>query len=1151
MASLADFGKRFCRRVILELPDDLEAMECEDALGVLRHHVPRLIDRIARHTGMRQPAYARRALFGIPGSPPYSRLRSVEGHIPFHFAKNVVEGRTARAFDDYSRAKESDVVSERDGGRVQEIEAGINETRIDKAGINGAAKDAYLSNHGGPGGGPADGWTNLRAPSDWDTIETFERDRRVNPEGKPPGVSIFYDRAPLLFDQLGSQPACPAGLRKVIRKEQARVAIGRPLSERKIRDGVRWTDERAFETYAWIKSQPQWPEPTNKDGRPARVSEGRAVQTHLAGEGEYHADLDKAARGRIRAGMIDVVQRQLNPASEAEEGWFVPMTICDHAASGLNDPLNDHFHWLTGTRRARYAKDGALEFEQNKVNAITRDGWIDVMREELARLTNVELTAVGADVRFHPGTLEEMGIDAIAQKKMHGSRTVLERAGVTTELGLSNDTEAWRRAFAAAAHDHDAALVTINRDLPPTDLRQQTARKATIAAADLRHEAAQIQILINMSRSRSVRTLQFAAEYAAEACTPRAAQGWRMRGDEAEHHLAALDVELTAERDGVADRLLRAKALEVDAAELLAAPRREEPIRLSDRATAVRAADPHRAVDIIARAPLFIDEADHRLFVDPRDDPDGLVTGVNLSGVQRRLVGVRAAQQRELAQVQAFARRHGTEALFDDACETHSAWFQGAAAKWRDAPVMRRYIAEREAQVMMDWKRDVRVRDVQQHRRGGRHFNVEGAAELPSLADIPFLGDLANDDGHDGETLSPGERSAPVIVAAPLRAKPAVTPAAQLPPAIVWSDVERRHRDLHFWRQGREQQRTMQAVAKALTDRVGEGHAITPYAARLIRKIGEGFDPASVPVKVGPFGRNLDQRDAGEIAVLSRDPGFRAHMDGARRRDAGVGDRILCDPTDMTGPNFLGRVRLVQDRLYFGPTAPGQAGPLKTPLEWAEQTVALVIERQLPLTRQDGLVGIHDPDVLRLSCYNYLGLLHPTAQHALHAHFRIQVEEERGMLAKVRTGDLKLDVGTVRDRLSRDVKTHVRLIGGKAEEQAFFARRQSDTAFYFRCREAAAGVPDDIPTLRSEHAVVRAWLAARADGADQPVLDLLERAVRRMADEVVTVGMADADVRALTQLLAPPAPAHNRRTTRRVGPRDRIPLHPGRSGPSR
>ena len=1150
MVSLAGFGKRFCRRVIRDLPEDLEAIECEDPLGVLRHHVPRLVDGIARHTGKRQPAYARRALFDIPGSPPHTRLRSPEGYIPFHFAKNVVEGRTAHAFDDYAQGKGNEVVQEPDAGRVQEIEADIDRASIDRVGIDGAAKHAYLRDHGGPGGGPADGWTNLKNPSDWDTIEAFERDRRVNPDGNPPGISIFYDRAPALFDQLVADPACPAGLRKVIGKEQARVAAGRPLTDRKTQEGVRWTDERAFTTYAWIKSQSGWPEHSDKKTRPVRVSEGRAVQTHLAGEGEYHAALDKAARARIRAGMIDIVQRQRNAASETADGWFLPMTICDHAASGLNDPLNDHFHWLIGTRRARYAQDGELEFEQTKVHAITRDGWIDTLREELARLTNIELAAIGADVRYHPGTLEEMGIHAVAQQKMHGRRTVLERAGVSTERGLSNDTEGWRRKFAAAGHEHEAALAAIDRDLPPADLHHKAAREARIAAADLRHEAAQIQILIDMSRSRPVRTLQFAPEYAAEASNPRAAQGWRARGQEAERYLAALDVELTAERDGIAGRLTRAQALEAEAAALLAPARRASAVPSPEKAPVASPADPHRAVDIIARAPLFINEADGRLFVDRRDDPDGLVAGVDLSGVHRRLVGIRASQQRELAQVQAFARRHGVEALSDDTCETHSAWFQSAIAKWRGAPVMQRYLAPRERQVMVGREHDARTRDTQQHRRADRHRGIDAMADLRSLANIPFLGDLADVGGRD-ETVSPRKEAAPVITAAPTQPTSVVPPAAPQSPAIVWSEVEQRHRDYLVWRQERERQRTLVAVARALTDRVGEHHATTPYAARLIRKVESGFDPAGVSSKVSPSGLTLDQRDAGEIALLSRDPGFRVWMDAARQRNATSGHRTRGDMPATTGPNFLGRVGLVRDRLYFGPTSSDQTGPLRTPLEWAEQTVALVLEHQMPLTRQDGLVGIHNAEVLRLSHHNYLGLLHPTVQHALDARFRIQAEEERGMLAKVRTGELKIEVEITRDRLSHAVSTHVRLLDGAAEERAFFARRQHDGMFYFRCREAAAGIPDDNPTLRSGHAAVRAWLVAREDGAVQPVLDLLAQAVRKIRSDVVTPGMVDADARALTQLLAPAAPAYPRGTRRRGRPGASIPLQPGRPGPLR
>ena len=1152
MVSLLGFQKRFCSRVIRDLPADLEATKCEDPLGILRHHVPRLIDRIARDGGERRPAYTHRASFAIPGSPASSRLRSSEGHIPFHFAKNVVEGRTAQGFDAYARGK-GRAVEPVEQGSAQEIEAGID----------GAAKDAYLRGHGGRDGAPADGWTNLEDPSHWDAIEAFERDRRPNPDGNPPGISIFYDRAPQLFDDIARLPDCPAGLCRLIGKEQARVATGRALSDRKARDGVRWIDKRAFDIYAWIKTQPHWPDRVDKDTRPVRVSGGRAVQTHLAGEGEYHAALEQAARARIRAGMIDLVQRQRNPGRNPDAGWFVPMTICDHVPDGLNDPLNDHFHWLIGTRRARYTGDGDLEFEPNKVNAITRDGWIDTMREELARLTNVELAAIGADVRYHPGTLAEMGIDAPAQQKMHGRRTVIERAGISTERGLSNDTEAWRRAFAAAAADHDAALATIDRDLSAADVRLEPARTARIEAADLRHEAAQIAILIDMSRSRSERTIRFAPEYAARASSPRAVTGWLTRGGEAERHLQALDAELKSERDGVTDRLARAERMEAEETALLAGgaaakvARQDDIARASDDTIVPRAADTHRAVDIIARAPLFIDDIDGRLVVAPRDDPDALVLGVDLAGVQRRLAGIRAAQQRELAQVQAFARRHGANAVFDEACDTHSPWFQGTLRKWRDTPVMQRYLAEREAFFADGRRADAGERQIHRGRRTEGFGDVADLDDLPSLAELPFLADLA---GNAGRAPDHGELRDEPDSADPAKATPASTPPARdltpvplLPPTptLVWNEWEQQHRSLVAWRDQRDRQDTARAIARALTDRVGDGRAITPYAARLIEKVGKGFDPAKVHDRPGIHGRSLDQRDAAEIAVLSRDPGFRAHLDAARRQDVAVARLVAAAPPDSIGPDFLGRVAVERDRLRFGPAEPEQQGPWRTPLEWAEGTMKLVIEGQMPLTRRDGLIGVHDRDVLHLSQYNYLGLLHPAIQQALEVQFRIQSEVERDILAKLRTGGLKIEASIEQDRWSHAVATRVQLVGGTPDMAAFVAQRRSDPHFYFRCREAAAGVPPDAPALRHDNAVVRAWLAAREEGASQLVIDMLGQEVGKARDSVSTTGMTDADARAFTRLLSPPPVMPSYRPKRGRGLRNRLPHYPGRQGPAR
>ncbi len=1208
MASVLDFQKRFSRRVIGALPADLAAMECEDAMQVLRHWVPRLIDQIDDGGGKRRPAYARRAYFSIPASPPVSRLRSAKGYIPFHFSRNLVAGRTAKAFDDYARGKAQVAGTGRESETAQAVE-GLAEGRMEEAsahvpedgragGVDGATKHAYLSSHGGVDGGPARGWSNLRDAADWHAIEAVERDGRVRPDGNPPGLSLFYQRAPALFDALAHQPECPRLLAALIASEQARAAEGRPLSARKARDGIRWVDARAFDTYAWIKAQPGWPHDADAGQRPVRVSEGRAVQTHVAGEGEYPAILDAAARLRIRTGLVALVQRQRNPTSDTGAGWFVPMTICDHAPDGLNDPLNDHYHWILGTRRARYTEAGTLAFEPRKVHAMTRADWLAVMRAEVARLTNIELTAAGADVLYHPGTLAEMGIDAVPQQKLHAHATVLERAGVSTARGLANTAEGWRRAFVSADRDHEAALAEIEAALPGDTPVHKEARRDRIEAADLRHEAAQIALLAAMSTSRAERTLRFAPAYADRASSPTVAAGWRTRGEEAARHFAHLDLELAPERADIARRLARAERLEREADERLAAARRADARRAEDhriearrtevrriedlrvywQAAGARSREVHRAVDLIMAAPLLVTAQDGQMLVAATDDPGGLVAAVDLSAVQPRLIGIHAAQQRELAQVQAFARRHGAAALFDDACETHSPWFRKAVTRWREAPVMQRYLAEREASLMQEREQALRERYA---RRGQR--DIDNLAELPSLADVPYLGDLAGagSRGDDHVPVRDADAAAPVVAGMPpvasvqpastQHAAPAQQPAglgdhsgrpaqavrpspqsrAPAPPALVWSEMEQRHRSLVAWREERTRRQVASAIEAALAQRVGE-RAFTPYAVRLLLKVGQGFDTASVPSRPEPGGPSLDQRDAAEIGVLSRDPRFRAALVAAQARDAGLIRRLGALPP-AAGPDVLGRVGMAQDRLVFGPARDAAGETLRTPLEWAERTLALVAERQLPLTRQDGLVGIHDAEVLRLSHGNYPGLLHPAIQHALEVQRRIQVETERGLLAQVRAGRLLLETHLEHDRSADASRTRVRLVGESAEAQAFVAQRQFDAGFYFRCREAAAGQPANAPVLRHDQPVVRAWLEACDEGAALPVRNLLAREVRKLPDvrDLRTDNMVEADAKTLAHLLAPGPALVRPRPGGRRNLRPGLRQQPGRPAPSR
>ena len=105
----------------------------------------------------------------------------------------------------------------------------------------------------------------------------------------------------------------------------------------------------------------------------------------------------------------------------------------------------------------------------------------------------------------------------------------------------------------------------------------------------------------------------------------------------------------------------------------------------------VRAAA-HRAVDTIARTPLLLVEHDGRYMVVPRDDPEHLVAGIDLSSadIQRRLAAQHVAQRKALVQVRAYIDKHGHDALFDDARIGRSAWMRGAIEQWRSSPLLTR-----------------------------------------------------------------------------------------------------------------------------------------------------------------------------------------------------------------------------------------------------------------------------------------------------------------------------------------------------------------------------------------------------------------------------------------------------------------------------
>jgi hypothetical protein len=736
------FFERYCQRVMRDTPGEWRPWEM-DILGVLKNRVAKNLSM--RGGGQGQAAWQQEARFNIPGSPPSSRQVSAQGLRSFHLGVNKPAQRAAKSFDRYAASKIAIAVA------IDADQPGVEQEQSAPA-----IYDAYAVGHGGEPEAVPDHYTNLSPDSDrrasqWDAIEGHERSLRINHKPGPPRVAIFYERAPDLFDHAASLPACPDGLRKVIEKEQRRVAVGKKLSKLKQRLGQEWIDDTAPLAQAWLERLPGWVADTDDDLRLSRTSEGRGVLTHVSGEIEYPVALigDPDARRNIRMGLAAWFDGQRNAGDDPGDGSILPVAIFDHLPDRLNDRRNLHCHFLAGTRRVMVGEGGGLTFAEHKVDAISRQGFHERLRGVFADLANVELARLEADQRLHPGKLREMGIDGVTpNKKLYGRAVVLERAGVATAHGIENDIENWRRLFDRARRRHEARSEAIDK-ADASDAAKAMQRRASM----LRHEAEEIGLLIGMSVSRVKRTARYAPAYADAAKRDRDRAGWEGRGLEARAYLAMLDHELASERAGVKERRREAARLERAARDMMTVERQ----RSRDAAEARRAA--HRAVDDIANTPILVTERDGHYLVERRDDPDGLVLGIdlNVADVQKRLAAQHAAQRKALAQVRSFLHKHGHVALFDEDAIGSSPWLRTTIERWRDAPIIER--EERERQERADGYRATLV--ARNRRWAGRHDDDIG----DQIADGRIV-------------LLPTELGAPIVdnaVARPLQ--PAVEPA--------------------------------------------------------------------------------------------------------------------------------------------------------------------------------------------------------------------------------------------------------------------------------------------------------------------------------------------------------------------------------------
>lgn len=1178
--------KRASRRIIRDLPLDPDDLDMDDPILVMvyvreelkqAHHVER-----GRRPAERMPR------FGIPAMPLTTRLRSDSGMQSFHLSIGKALRGSAAGYDGYATK----------GARV-ELEA----TAKEQDGPSARDLDSYMLDHGAGDDTAPISITNLDPDEEvrqrqWPTIEQEEYRRRPNPEGGPPRIAIRYEAAPDFLTDVALIEDCPEGLRAIILGEQARIASGRSLPKQHQRDGVPWVSADAPAAMQWIEALPGWREQSGKASkdRPVRISKGRGIVAVHRGELELPANFDAAATKHVMTGLDAYLQAQRAPdpsdPSRAGPTDFVPSMFAVHQPDALNDARNLHLHFLHGTRAASLDDHGALRFADAKITGIAAKGWMKRLRCEAARLVNIELDRLRADYRLSPDTYAAMGIDASAQQKLDGERTVLERAGVRTDAGLANSTDGWQRKITQAKHRYiDAELALGARSgamesrislIDDTARRRklEAEREAALAAEKralrLRLEAEEAAIWIEMARSAPMQTARFASGYADKAKRKDGRDSydstcWRERGQAANDYLATLDRELVEERAAIADRDHEAErametavrgwsAIEIE----LSRPADLAPMA-SVQATpaASERATPAAAITRIAGEPLMVSHTAKGYAILPIDDPDGLITGVDLSSQQARLKGIYAAQQKELRQLVAAARKHGIASLSDESLMVQSEWMRRTAVKWRDTGALRRLIARDQAAGLPDIDAiDDGIRAIslapaltpEEPRLPIAPIgDIVFASGAPRLAPVPARLSKADDRVEAVEAVPSvvpvdvapaAPANVPATVPAPVSAKiaPATETAGRAPVRSLPADDIRFDQHVE-WTQSRERERIMAEMMDALAARFGDRRNLPPHGARLLDRVFTGFDPDKIDRRRPPTGRTLDQRDADEILAARRYPAFAAMERAARGGDPALRAVVTNELSDQGRADPLGRVALHGQRLAFTPDT--SAADRRAPHDWIERDLLNVPIDTIRLSRHRELVGAFDRRLLDAMHHNHVGLLYPDVQLRLEVQWRLQREEDEQLLRQISSGLASVNAHLRHDRATGTTLSRVDA-GPELAAHPSIRRGRDNPEWYVACRKAQLGIEVPQP-MRHPNLTIAAWLRARDEQASPALLALMEESIRQAKAKPAMVGLRGDDATALAALFVAPVAIQSLGRPRKRK-RGTPPLQPGRGG---
>jgi hypothetical protein len=943
-----------------------------------------------------------------------------------------------------------------------------------------AAADTYAHGHGAKVGenAPASVTTLDDDPEQramgWQAIENHEYTRGiVRKERRQSGddrINIKIMRAPALVRAVADDPSCPANLRELIMEEETRLRSQAQLNGRRETVGLPLVSADASDVFAWIKRTDAWRTATREERSALSLSRGRAPRPVVVADLELPAELSDI-------GCLNVMRRLHaaleDPRGAAEQSGLadmkVPVTVALHHPDRLNDDRNRHLHLVAAKRRFRVDGGGVLARDSNG-DLVAADRMEDFywtvglqkrLRETAARVINAELERERLATRMHAGRDEELGSSGPTMSHLSAAATVLGRAGVPTLAKLDNSIIAWSRQFDAvhergrrerseARGEAELARAQILDDQTKRVdvLRAYRARLSAIAAA---RAADELELLNDMARSGTEEVARYAPAYAAAAREkgrqPFEVGGWEARARLAQAELARLDLELNEEREAIRERRAAARAANLFADAIFVQADREidygdselEPLAVAAQGEAEqlpspdRSLPPQRLVDVIARAPVKLTRTDSGIVIRPEDDPEGSFTTTDLSRVQPRLLKLEEAQRKELNQIAAYLAKHGE--VPEDVSSIQSDWLRAAIVKWRSTPVFAR-LAEQAA---------------------AEHVRPSGPPRAI---------------GQDRVQAA----------AAPLQG-----PAVSQGSAVAWSENERALLEEIRLQSRHERHRIDAARMRALRDRGGDESTITPLAAQLLKRIADGFDPATVDPRPGLLGRTRDQEDATEIRILSQEPLFAARVADARRRDpkllAQVDEVLRRNSASVPGLATVDR-RGIIDFAARDSNGSAQSG---RPHDFALQDLGRHKTR-LPILSRDpvsGLIGIYDANLHLLLRQNHVALAHPDVQEQLEVAFRLQQAAASIFFERIRAGEVALSFKIEARR--HDRVSEVGVIKGSKEDTRHVAQRARDPEFYIECRRVAA---ERVDAARGQlrHVAYRAWLAAAADALASPTV---------------------------------------------------------------